>query len=333
LLADLAGPLLLVGFVIAGFAIRTARRRRGPRPVRDGPPDEPYNIYTTAFDLTLHAAEIPNRLASASPDLQHGRLHMNDRAWETAMSASIAMQAQLAGLGDESLERWRRASSAIAPAEIVLSLLIDQSGSMNGEPIAAAAATAAWLSDLVCRFGARIEILGFSTAGWQGGHAYAQWLRSGCPKRPGRLCVLMHLIYKEAGETGLRPDARRAMLHPDLLRENVDGEALRWAAQRLSSHPQPYKLLILISDGAPVDDATLLHNGLSYLQRDLVASVRRLNDEGAIVVGAVGLDRRADDVFKFSTFADNPSALPLATAELVEAFITNAAKQRVRSAP
>lgn len=325
----------MVGIVFAGIAIRAAKGRNGPRPVRDGPPDEPYRIYTTDFDLTLHAAEIPDRLASASPDAQNGRLHMNDHAWEAAVRASEAMlaerRAELALLGDEMLERWARASSPIKPAEIVLSLLVDQSGSMKGEPIAAAAATAAWLSDLVCSFGARIEILGFSTAGWHGGYTYARWLRSGRSKRPGRLCALMHAIYKEADEIGMRPQAHRAMLHPDLLRENVDGEALLWGAQRLSRYAQPYKLLIVISDGAPVDDATLLHNGLSYLQRDLISSVRRLTEAGAISVGAVGLDHRVDDLFPFSTFAGDAAELPLATAELVEALIGNLAEQGARS--
>lgn len=252
------------------------------------------------------------------------------------MRASEAMlaerQVELDRLGEEMLERWARASSTIAPADIVLSLLVDQSGSMKGEPIAAAAATADWLAGLASRFGARMEILGFSTAGWHGGHAYAQWLRSGRPKRPGRLCALMHIVYKEADETGLRTQARRAMLHPDLLRENVDGEALLWAAQRLSDYAEPHKLLIVISDGAPVDDATLLHNGLSYLRRHLVSSVRRLRHEGAITLGAVGLDHRIENVIPLSTFADCPAALPRATGELVEALIGKVAEQGAGSA-
>jgi cobaltochelatase CobT len=303
-------------------------------PVRDGPAGEPYRIYTEAFDLTLDALDVRERLSSASPDGAKGWLHMNDRAWDAAVSASEAWlderRQALAAFGEEMLQRWTAARAALATDQFVISLLIDQSGSMKGDSIAAVAATASWLCELATRLGARIEILGFSTAGWQGGHAYRKWLASGRPRRPGRLCALMHVIYKDAEEIGLRPEARRTMLHPDLLRENVDGEALRWAARRLSSRAEPHKLLVVISDGAPVDDVTLLHNGLSYLRRDLVASIRALDEAGTILVGAVGLNHRVSEFYPVSTLASSGEALPRATAELVEEMIGRAAGEAAR---
>jgi cobaltochelatase CobT len=295
--------------------------------VSDGPADEPYRIYTRAFDLTVDAAEVPLRLAEASPDGRKGWLHRGGAAWDAACSTAAGWAAERreadAVLGHEMLERWAVGAAGLPQRDIVLCLLIDQSGSMKGEPMAAVAAASDWLARLVDRFGAKLEILGFSTAGWKGGHAYQQWLRSGAPKRPGRLCALMHVVYKKTDEPALAAEARRVMLHPDLLRENVDGEALRWAAGRLGGRPESHKLLVVISDGAPVDDATLLHNGLHYLPQDLAATVERLGLDGKITLGGLELGSRAV-AYPLSRRAAGPDDLTRALGELVEAMLARA---------
>lgn len=184
--------------------------------------------------------------------------------------------------------------------EFLVSLLIDQSGSMKGEPIAAAASALQAFEAMLSVAGARTEVLGFSTAGWRGGYPRQAWLHEGRPPRPGRLCALLHIVYKSADETVWSAQSQNAMLHPDLLRENVDGEALDWAAARLASISARYKLLIILSDGAPVDDSTLAENGPSYLERSLRRSIARIEDGNEIFVGALGIDYAVDRYYRHS---------------------------------
>ncbi len=124
----------------------------------------------------------------------------------------------------------------------IISILIDQSGSMKGEPIAQAAAVSKLLMETLNERGAKTELLGFSTCGWHGGFARKQWLANGRRSPPGRLCSLMHIVYRNADEESLNEQRWQAMLNPNILRENVDGEALLWAAGRLNLHSQHKKL-------------------------------------------------------------------------------------------
>jgi len=168
--------------------------------------------------------------------------------------------------------------------------------------------------------GAKVEILGFSTAGWHGGFSYQAWQQAGRPKRPGRLCALRHVIYKSADEA-LTEIGRRTLVHPDLLRENVDGEAMLWAAGRLETRPEPIRLLIMVSDGAPVDDATLLHNGPDYLRRHLSACIDALQRGDDLLLGAVGVRYRVEEFYALSTAGVELSALPTAFLDLLEKMI------------
>jgi cobaltochelatase CobT len=326
LLPNLAGPILLIVVVL----LFLPRRRRGPRAVPDAGPDEPYRVYTAEFDLELRAEAVAARLPSASPDEDRGWTETGDREWREALKRRDVYRAahreklrQLAGELRDSL-------GADAAADTVVALLIDQSGSMKGAPAAAVAATAEWLSDVLVGLGVRTEILGFSTAGWHGGHAYAKWKRSGRPPRPGRLCALMHVIYKSADDPALATEAARALLNPDLLRENVDGEALLWASRRLSERSEPRKLLVVLSDGAPVDDASLMHNGPSFLVRHLESVLAALEEAGEIQVGAVGVGYAVDRYYALSSQADALDALPAACIDLLTRMLAAAERLAVQ---
>lgn len=264
------------------------------REVADGPADEPYRVFTRAYDLELPGACIPERLPKSSPDKLAWRDYNGD-GWREVQDL-----AQCLAEGQASIDDAIRAALGSDAAEFAVTLLIDQSGSMKGVPIAAVANATRTFEACLSRAGARTEVLGFSTAGWHGGFAREAWLRGGRPERPGRLCALLHIIYKSADEPVWCPQSQQAMLHPDLLRENVDGEALDWAVARLSSAPTRYKLLVMLSDGAPVDDSTLKENGPSYLEWHLCRSIARVEGGNDVILGALGIGYEVDRYYRHS---------------------------------
>jgi cobaltochelatase CobT len=174
--------------------------------------------------------------------------------------------------------------------DTVVTLLVDNSGSMRGLPIATAAVCAELLGRMLERCGVKTEILGFTTGGWRGGRARAQWLAEGRPPDPGRLTELRHIIYKAADEPWRRArPGLGLMLDGDLLRENVDGEALLWAHDRLMRRNEPRRILLVISDGAPLDDATIDANDPGYLERHLHRVIEWIEDESPIELAAIGI--------------------------------------------
>ena len=205
-------------------------------------------------------------------------------------------------------------------------MLIDQSGSMKGARIAWAAVLATRIVALLAELGARSEVLGFSTAGWHGGYAGRQWKEEGRPSRPGRLCALMHVVYKSADDEALDEEARNVMLNPALLRENIDGEAILRARDRLAARPEPHKLLILVSDGAPVDDVTLMHNGPSFLYRHAKAVVGEIEARGSPVLGAIGIGHRVDAWYPIAELIESPADLAPASISLLERLFTAVAR-------
>ena len=195
-------------------------------------------------------------------------------------------------------------------------LLVDQSGSMRDDPIAHTAATVRGVSQAWTAAGARIAVFGFSTVGWHGGKARQDWLWNGQPKRPGRLCALLHVIYKDF-DRPFDDDDWAAMLYPDLLRENIDGEAIVWAAGMLCQRHEAHKALIVVSDGAPVDDITLLHNGPSYLERHLRATIRAIEQGHDIHIAALGVGFAVDRYYALSETAKRLEDLPVAFNALI----------------
>ena len=165
--------------------------------------------------------------------------------------------------------------------DTVVTLLIDNSGSMRGRPITVAAMSADILARTLERCGVKVEILGFTTRAWKGGQARERWIAAGKPPNPGRLNDLRHIVYKPADAPWRR--ARRSlglMLREGILKENIDGEALLWAHDRLLARPEQRRILMVISDGAPVDDSTLSVNPGNYLEKHLREVIRDIERAG-----------------------------------------------------
>ncbi|HEV7545088.1 MAG TPA: cobaltochelatase subunit CobT, partial [Reyranella sp.] len=174
--------------------------------------------------------------------------------------------------------------------DTVVSLLIDNSGSMRGRPITVAAMSADILARTLERCGVKVEILGFTTRAWKGGQSREQWLAAGKPANPGRLNDLRHIIYKPADAPWRR--ARKnlgLMLREGILKENIDGEALLWAHSRLLTRTEERKILMVISDGAPVDDSTLSVNPGNYLERHLRDVIDWIETRSPIELIAIGI--------------------------------------------
>ncbi|MCA0869737.1 cobaltochelatase subunit CobT [Seohaeicola saemankumensis] len=175
--------------------------------------------------------------------------------------------------------------------DTVVTLLLDNSGSMRGRPISIAAICADVLARTLERCNVKVEILGFTTRAWKGGQAREAWLNDGRPQQPGRLNDLRHIIYKSADAPWRRTRPNLGlMMKEGLLKENIDGEALEWAHRRMIHRPEQRKILMVISDGAPVDDSTLSVNPANYLEkhlRDVIAMVekRKLVELLAIGIG------------------------------------------------
>ncbi|MGE5148187.1 MAG: cobaltochelatase CobT-related protein, partial [Candidatus Eiseniibacteriota bacterium] len=174
--------------------------------------------------------------------------------------------------------------------DTVVSLLIDNSGSMRGRPITVAAMSADILARTLERCGVKVEILGFTTRAWKGGQSREKWLSEGKPPHPGRLNDLRHIVYKAADEPWRR--ARKSlglMLREGILKENIDGEALLWAHQRLIARSEQRRILMVISDGAPVDDSTLSVNPGNYLERHLRDVIEWIETMSPVQLVAIGI--------------------------------------------
>jgi cobaltochelatase CobT len=329
-----AGPIGEIARLLAALALiggtsyavwRRERRRPRVAIVSDGPDDEPYRIFTRDYDLELAAAEVSARLPVASPDGARGSYQRDHALWPaciTNLEALLAEQDE-AGWG-EALAAARAAAAGLPDGALTVTLLIDQSGSMKGVRIARAAMLATRLTALLGAIGVSSEVLGFTTAGWRGGHALAAWVDAGRPPRPGRLCALMHVVYKTPDEAALSEAARNLMLDPALLRENIDGEAVLWAWSRLQVRPEPHKLLIVVSDGAPVDDATLTYNAPSILWRHLTGVLAALAAEPSLTLGGIGLDHWVERLYPLSERIGDPDDLPGAAGRLLAAMIAKA---------
>jgi len=174
--------------------------------------------------------------------------------------------------------------------DTVVTLLIDNSGSMRGRPISVAAMSADILARTLERCAVKVEILGFTTRSWKGGSSRERWVEGGKPKNPGRLNDLRHIVYKSADMPWRRARGNLGlMLREGLLKENIDGEALLWAHSRLLSRPEQRRILMVISDGAPVDDATLSANVGSYLERHLRDVIEFIETKSEVELTAIGI--------------------------------------------
>ena len=183
--------------------------------------------------------------------------------------------------------------------DTVVTLLIDNSGSMRGRPISIAAISADVMARTLERCGVKVEILGFTTRAWKGGQSREAWLAQGKPATPGRLNDLRHIVYKKADEPWRR--ARRnlgLMMREGLLKENIDGEALLWAHNRLLARPEDRRILMVISDGAPVDDSTLSVNNAGYLEAHLRNMIQWIEKMSPVQLIAIGIGHDVTRYYK-----------------------------------
>ncbi len=206
--------------------------------------------------------------------------------------------------------------------DTVVTLLIDNSGSMRGRPITVAATCADILARTLERCGVKVEILGFTTRAWKGGQAREAWLQAGKPPTPGRLNDLRHIIYKSADAPWRR--ARRnlgLMMREGLLKENIDGEALDWAHKRLLARPEQRRILMMISDGAPVDDSTLSVNPGNYLERHLRYVIEEIETRSPVELIAIGIGHDVTRYYRRAvTIVDAEELGGAMTEKLAELF-------------
>jgi cobaltochelatase CobT len=284
---------------------------RPNRPLADLPPKFDYRAYTTQYDEVVEANELCDEaeLTRLRTYLDQQLVHLQGAVTRLANRLQRRLMAQQSRSWDFDqeeglLDAARLARVVVNPAhslsykverdtefrDTVVSLLIDNSGSMRGRPISIAAISADILARTLERCGVKVEILGFTTRAWKGGQSREKWLGEGRPPQPGRLNDLRHIVYKKADEPWRR--ARRGlglMMREGLLKENIDGEALLWAHSRLIARPEERRILMVISDGAPVDDSTLSVNSGTYLERHLHQVIGWIESRSPVELAAIGI--------------------------------------------
>jgi cobaltochelatase CobT len=243
------------------------------------------------YQLDQQLANLESVVARLANRLQRRLLAKQTRAWDFDLEEGMLDAGRLARVVVDPLHPLSfKQEKETTFRDTVVSLLIDNSGSMRGRPITVAAMSADILARTLERCGVKVEILGFTTRAWKGGMSRERWVSEGKPKNPGRLNDLRHIIYKDAEQPWRR--ARRnlgLMLREGLLKENIDGEALLWAHHRLLGRPEQRRIMMVISDGAPVDDATLSANPGNYLERHLRDVINWIETQSPVEVTAIGI--------------------------------------------
>lgn len=281
---------------------------------------EGYRIYTRAFDRVVTARELDSVLGPLSTESKASL----DKAWDIFQTGLMdwKMRVHLDALAAS--ERIRRTTTDDDRADTVITLLVDQSGSMRGQSMLLAAAATEIAQDFLAHLDYRVEILGFTTVSWKGGLPRKFWRWWFRPKAPGRLCELLHIIYQSADDdraSGLGW-AIRQMLRPDLPKENIDGEALIWASERLAARPEKRKIIVVISDGAPVDDSTLLANEPDILDAHLREVIADIETRGDIELFALGIGFEVARYYAASTTINTAEDLGTSLIGLLQGALT-----------
>jgi cobaltochelatase CobT len=278
-----------------------------------------YRAFTTEFDVIIPSTKLN---AVLGPMTSTDRVTV-DQAWHDLQTGLLPWRTRLHLHAVNAAKHIRDRLSADQRGDIVVSLLFDQSGSMRGQKMLFAAATAEVAQEFIETLGIACEVLGFTTSRWKGGRSRIKWIRRFCPPQPGRLNDLMHIIYRSADDGRARTGgpAYNVMLRPDLPKENLDGEAIIWAAERLRKLPQQCKLLIILSDGAPVDDSTLLENGPNYLADHLRDVVEGIVTAGDLTIAAMGIGYGTHDFYPARDHVEAPDDLGTALISFLEKLL------------
>ncbi len=322
-----------------------------PAPYSDADPN--YTVYTTEFDEEIRAEDLaePAELERLRAYLDQQLEPLKGAVSRLANKLQRRLQAQqnrswLFDLEEGTLDAGRLARVVANPTtplsfkqekdtefrDTCVTLLLDNSGSMRGRPISIAAICADVLARTLERCAVKVEILGFTTKAWKGGQSREKWLAAGRPAAPGRLNDLRHIIYKSADAPWrrVRPNLG-LMMKEGLLKENIDGEALEWAHRRLGSRPEARKILMVISDGAPVDDSTLSVNSANFLEkhlRDVIAMVERRR---AVELIAVGIGHDVTRYYQRAVTITDVEQLAGAMTEQLAALFEVDPKKRARA--
>jgi len=279
--------------------------------------------------LDKQLAHLQGVVARLANRLQRRLLAQQNRAWEFDLEEGVLDPARLPRvimdpMAALSFKRERDTDFR----DTVVTLLIDNSGSMRGRPITVAATCADILARTLERCGVKVEVLGFTTKAWKGGQSREAWLAAGKPATPGRLNDLRHIIYKSADAPWRR--ARRnlgLMMREGLLKENIDGEALDWAHKRLLVRPEARRILMMISDGAPVDDSTLSVNAGNYLERHLRHIISEIETRSPVELIAIGIGHDVTRYYRRAvTIVDAEELGGVMTEKLAELFEEQAAR-------
>jgi cobaltochelatase CobT len=307
------------------------------------PLESNYKAYTTAYDEIVMADELcepaelerlrgllDNHLQNSqiiisklANRLQRKLMAQQNRSWEFDLDEGMLDTSRLSNIIMDPFHPLAfKQEKDITFRDTVVSLLIDSSGSMRGRSITIAAMCADILGRTLERCAVKVEILGFTTRAWRGGQSREQWLSEGKPPNPGRLNDLRHIIYKSADMPWRR--ARKnlgLMMREELLKENIDGEALLWAHNRIVTRPEERRILMVISDGLPVDNSTLLVNPSNYLEQHLKYAIDRIENHSAVELAAIGIGHDVTHHYhRAVTITDAEQLGDAMTEQLVDLF-------------
>jgi cobaltochelatase CobT len=308
-----------------------------------------YRIFTAEFDEEIAAADLcePEELARLrgfldqqlsslqtvvsrlANKLQRLLMAQQNRHWEFDLEEGQLDTSRLTRIVIDPMYplsfKWEKDTNF---RDTVVTLLLDNSGSMRGRPIMVAAMCADILGRTLERVGVKTEILGFTTRAWKGGQAREKWVAAGKPSHPGRLNDLRHIIYKAADEPWRRAKRNLGlMMREGLLKENIDGEALTWAHNRIIARPEQRKILMVISDGAPVDDSTLSVNAGNYLERHLRRVIEEIENRSSVELTAIGIGHDVTRYYRRAvTIVDAEQLAGAMTDQLTQLFAEEGAQ-------
>ena len=292
----------------------------GQNPYQLEPGPEVYRIFTDQYDEVIDAADLcdPEELerlrnmldrhmenlnqmiGKLANRLQRKLMAFQNRSWEFDLDEGLLDAGKLHRVVTQPFSALSyKQEQDTKFRDTIVTLLLDNSGSMRGRPITIAAVTADIMARTLERCGVKVEILGFTTKAWKGGQSRENWQGAGKPAMPGRLNDLRHIIYKSADQPMRR--ARKSlglMLREGILKENIDGEALVWAHDRLVSRAEDRRIMMVISDGAPVDDSTLSSNSGNYLEKHLRQTIAMIENKSPVQLLAIGIGHDVTRYYK-----------------------------------
>jgi len=272
---------------------------------------ENYSIYTTEFDVELNGDELGRALTPKDREIWQEQID--------AFEIAVAPERTKAGLNSlAKIDKVLTKHPGIGSTTTV-SVVVDHSGSLRGQRAIIACLLVQMIGEFLGRLGVKFELLGFTTAAWQGGQSRMLWLARGQPQNPGRLNDLMHICYREASNTNPgAPWSVYNLLRDDLLKENIDGEAVFWAAERLKNLNADQNLIIVISDGAPVDDSTLNENAPDILWQHLKGVISDVSSTPGFRIAGIGIDYDVSSLYPMALKVDRLDQISVKLPEFLQ---------------